>query len=84
MTSEETRRRAEHGQEASAVEEEVQMWAAVFSGMTWPLHSWQILAAADEYGISPSVRACLADLPGTRYEDLADLDRVLRGDAAGR
>ncbi|WP_285657898.1 DUF2795 domain-containing protein [Actinomycetospora sp. NBRC 106375] len=53
------------------------MWAAVFDGLEWPLERWQLLVAADEYGISPRICDRLARVPHRRYEDLTEVEDAL-------
>ncbi|WP_285659581.1 hypothetical protein [Actinomycetospora sp. NBRC 106375] len=52
-------------------------WAAVFDDLEWPLERWQLLVAADGYGVSPHVRDLLAQVPEHRYASLAELERAL-------
>ena len=52
-------------------------WTAVFEGHPWPLHRWQLLVAADEYGVGPGMRARLSELPDVLYEDAAAVGRGL-------
>ena len=50
---------------------------AVFDGHLWPLRRWQLLVAADDYGVGPGMRARLSELPDVLYEDAAAVGRGL-------
>jgi hypothetical protein len=52
-------------------------WAAVFDGLEWPVERWQLLAAADGYGVSPWICALLVHVPERRYGDLAEIEHAL-------
>lgn len=53
-------------------------WDAVFDGLEWPLERWQLLTAAEDYGVSPGVCAELARIAQQPYHSLAELERALR------
>lgn len=53
-------------------------WTAVFDGLEWPVERWQLLTAADDYGVSPGIRAELARIAQRPYGSVAAIERALR------
>jgi hypothetical protein len=81
MTAAHDRPRTAPSPEVSGLPERL---AAVLGDLGFPAHRWQVLTAAEMYGVDTVTRGLLERLPERRYHSLGEVAGVLAAVLSGR